>query len=113
MKYTLGVCMLTLALTGCATQSFVLNNNENEIAARNDHFFSENIFDMHEDANKLTTHHFFISGIGQGQAINPAKVCGTVSRVAKVETETTFVNAVLGIITLGIYTPREARVYCK
>jgi len=24
----------------------------------------------------------------------------------------TFVNGLLGVVTFGIYTPREARVYC-
>ena len=33
----------------------------------------------------------------------------------KIQTETqqTFVNGLLGFITLGIYTPLEARVYCS
>ena len=29
------------------------------------------------------------------------------------ETQQTFVNGLLGFITLGIYTPLEARVYCS
>ena len=32
--------------------------------------------------------------------------------VVKTETQQTFVNGLLGFITLGIYTPLEARVYC-
>ena len=31
----------------------------------------------------------------------------------KPETQQTFVNGLLGFITLGIYTPLEARVYCS
>ena len=31
--------------------------------------------------------------------------------VVKTETRQTFVNGLLGFITLGIYTPLEARVY--
>ena len=31
----------------------------------------------------------------------------------KQETQQTFVNGLLGFITLGIYTPLEARVYCS
>ena len=31
----------------------------------------------------------------------------------KTETQQTFVNGLLGFITLGIYTPLEARVYCS
>lgn len=111
-KSALYLATATLLLTGCATQSFVMDGNKEDMA-RNDEFFSENITDLHEDADKTKIHHFFLSGIAQGEVINPAQVCGGLSRVVKVETETTFTNALLSIITLGIYTPREARVYCK
>ena len=33
--------------------------------------------------------------------------------VVKQKTQQTFVNGLLGFITLGIYTPLEARVYCS
>ena len=33
--------------------------------------------------------------------------------VVKTETQQTFVNGLLGFITLGIYTPLEAHVYCS
>ena len=33
--------------------------------------------------------------------------------IVKTETQQTFVNGLLGFITLGIYTPLEARVYCS
>ena len=33
--------------------------------------------------------------------------------VVKTETQQTFVNGLFGFITLGIYTPLEARVYCS
>ena len=34
------------------------------------------------------------------------------AEIIKTETQQTFVNGLLGFITLGIYTPLEARVYC-
>ena len=37
--------------------------------------------------------------------------CGGAENVVKTETQQTFVNGLLGFITLGIYTPLEARVY--
>ena len=40
----------------------------------------------------------------------PAKICGSAENVVKTETQQTFVNGLLGFITLGIYTPLEA--YC-
>ena len=38
---------------------------------------------------------------------------GGAENVVKTETQQTFVNGLLGFITLGIYTPLEARVYCS
>ena len=54
-------------------------------------------------------HHFFVSGIGQKKAVGAAKICGSAENVVKTETQQTFVNGLLGFITLGIYTPLEAR----
>ena len=48
-----------------------------------------------------------------GEAIDAAKICGGAENVVKTETQQTFVNGLLGFITLGIYTPLEARVYCS
>ncbi|MEI8419537.1 Bor family protein [Escherichia coli] len=59
------------------------------------------------------THHFFVSGIGQEKTVDAAKICGGAENVVKTETQQTFVNGLLGFITLGIYTPLEARVYCS
>ena len=56
------------------------------------------------------THHFFVSGIGQRKLSMQPKFGGA-ENVVKTETQQTFVNGLLGFITLGIYTPLEARVY--
>ena len=55
---------------------------------------------------------FFVSGIGQEQEIDPVAICGSADKVAKVEVQQSFINGLLGFITYGIYTPRQARVYC-
>ena len=57
-------------------------------------------------------HHFFVSGSGQ-KTVDAAKICGGAENIVKTETRQTFVNGLLGFITLGIYTPLEARVYCS
>ena len=62
---------------------------------------------------KPSPHHFFVSGIGQKKTVDAAKICGGAENVVKTETQQTFVNGLLGFITLGIYTPLEARVYCS
>ena len=55
------------------------------------------------------THHFFVSGIGQKKT-DAAKICGEApENVVKKLKQQTFVNGLLGFITLGIYTPLEAR----
>ena len=59
------------------------------------------------------THHFFVSGIGQKKTVRPAKICGGAGNVVKTETISIIENGLLGFITLGIYTPLEARVYCS
>ena len=62
-------------------------------------------------STKTITHHFFVSGIGQKKTVDAAKICGGAESIVKTETQQTFVNGLLGFITLGIYTPLEARVY--
>ena len=94
MKKLLLITLSAILVTGCATQSFTLNNNN---AAT-------------PDQNTMQT--FFISGLGQEQEINAASVCGGADKVAKVEAKHEFVDGLLGFITLGIYTPRHAKVYC-
>ena len=64
-------------------------------------------------STKSHHHHFFVSGIGQKKTVDAAKICGGAENVVKTETQQTFVNGLLGFITLGIYTPLEARVYCS
>ena len=51
--------------------------------------------------------------IRQKKTVDAAKICGGAENVVKTETQQTFVNGLLGFITLGIYTPLEARVYCS
>ena len=63
-------------------------------------------------STKTITHHFFVSGIGQKKTVDAAKFGGA-ENVVKARNQQTFVNGLLGFITLGIYTPLEARVYCS
>ena len=55
--------------------------------------------------------HFFVSGIGQ-KTVDAAKIVAA-QKILLNRTQQTFVNGLLGFITLGIYTPLEARVYCS
>ena len=88
MKKLIMVTLVAAAVSGCAQQSFSVNKGI------------------------TTTHHFFVSGIGQSKQIDAAQVCGGADKVVRTEVQQTFVNGLLGFVTFGIYTPREARVYC-
>lgn len=94
MKKMIIAAMLSFLMVGCATQTFDMNGRGVSVP----------------DRQKMQT--FFISGIGQKQSINAARVCGGVRKVAKVETQLSFVDILLGSVTFGIYTPRTAKVYC-
>ena len=84
---------LALLITGCAQQTFTVQNKPAAVAPK-----------------ETITHHFFVSGIGQKKTVDAAKICGGAENVVKTETQQTFVNGLLGFITLGIYTPLEACV---
>lgn len=84
-----------LVMTGCATQTAHLKPNATNASA------------------KVETHQFFLSGIGQEKTVNAAAVCGGAARVAKVESKQDTKDALLSLVTLGIYTPRTATVYCQ
>ena len=84
MKKMLLATALALLITGCAQQTFTVQNKPAAVK-------SETI-----------THHFFVSGIGQKKTVDAAKICGGAECVVKTETQQTFVNGLLGfIITLG------------
>ena len=95
MKKMLLATALALLITGCAQQTFTVQNKPAAVAPK-----------------ETITHHF-VSGIGQKKTVDAAKICGGAENVVKTETQQTFVNGLLSFITLGIYTPLEARVYCS
>ena len=83
---------LALLITGCAQQTFTVQNKPAAVAPK-----------------ETITHHFFALELGR-RKLSIAKICGGAENVVKTETQQTFVNGLLGFITLGIYTPLEARV---
>ena len=95
MKKMLLATALALLITGCAQQTFTVQNKPAAVAPK-----------------ETITHHFFVSGI-ERKTVDAAKICGGAENVVKAETQQTFVNGLLGFIALGIYTPLEARVYCS
>ena len=90
----LALFVAVLVMTGCAAQTFNINGSNGDVPT----------------VQKSQT--FFISGLGQQKVIDAAAVCGGADKVVKVEAQHTFVNGLLGMITIGIYTPRDVKVYC-
>ena len=82
MKKMLLATALALLITGCAQQTFTVQNKPAAVAPK-----------------ETITHHFFVSGIGQ-KTVDAAKICGGAENVVKTETQQTFVNGLLGFITL-------------
>ena len=64
-------------------------------------------------STKGNHHPSFLRFWNWAEAVDAAKICGGAENVVKTETQQTFVNGLLGFITLGIYAPLEARVYCS
>ena len=98
MKKSVLCAMIAAALlAGCANQRF---NIAGELP-------------LEPAANSEDSQSFFVSGIGQKQTVDAAKVCGGAAKVEGVAVEQSGMDVLLGMVTFGIYTPRTARVYCK
>ena len=84
MKKMLLATALALLITGCAQQTFTVQNKPAAVAPK-----------------ETITHHFFVSELGRRKSVDAAKICGGAENVVKTETQQTFVNGLLGFITLG------------
>ena len=72
MKKMLLATALALLITGCAQQTFTVQNKPAAVT------------------KETITHHFFVSGIGQKKTVDAAKICGGAENVVKTETQQTF-----------------------
>ncbi|EEV24828.1 lipoprotein [Actinobacillus minor 202] len=93
-KFLTTLLAASCLLSGCATQTAYINDSSSGKLS-------------YEDNQS-----FFLFGIGQENTVNAVQICSGESKIAKVESELTGKNILLGLVTLGIYTPRAARVYC-
>ena len=88
---------LALLITGCAQQTFTVQNKPAAVAPK-----------------ETITHHFFVSGIGQKKTVDAAKFVAAQKNVVKTGGRANIRKWIARFcITLGIYTPLEARVYCS
>ena len=95
MKKMLLATALALLITGCAQQTFTVQNKPAAVAPK-----------------ETITHHFFVSELGRRKLSMQPKFVAAQKMLLNRNLQT-FVNGLLGFITLGIYTPLEARVYCS
>ena len=91
-KITLATA-LALLITGCAQQTFTVQNKPTL-------------------GNWPVTAVFLRFCDWAEEKHDAAKICSGAENVVKASNKH-FVNGLLGFITLGIYTPLEARVYCS
>ncbi|HCJ7734617.1 TPA: lipoprotein [Citrobacter freundii] len=94
MKKLIIAITAAVALSGCAQQTFKINNG------------------IAEKPTEEVKQSFFVQGIGQSQTIDAALVCGSADKVIRTEVQESGMDVFLRVVTIGIYTPREARVYC-
>lgn len=95
MNKLLTAFVATSLLAGCATQTANVRSTANTTP------------------NYSKSQSFFIGGIGQEKQVDAHSVCGGEQNVAKVESIQTPKDIGLSFLTLGIYTPRTANVYCR
>ncbi len=88
--------LASLFLLGCANQRFNIAGDVSSTAPKM------------EDSQA-----FFVDGIGQKTTVDAAQTCGGAAKVVGVAVEQTGLDVLLRVVTLGIYTPLTARVYCK
>ena len=69
MKKMLLATALALLITGCAQQTFTVQNKPAAVAPK-----------------ETITHHFFVSGIGQKKTVDAAKICVAPKIFVKTET---------------------------
>lgn len=82
-----------IALAGCSTQVALVNGSDGRLV-------------------KEEMQTFFVNGVGQTQSLDAAAICGGADKVVKVETMYSPLNWLLGFLSYGIYTPRDAKIYC-
>ncbi|NYY74301.1 lipoprotein bor [Escherichia coli] len=75
---------LAMLITGCAQQTFTVGNKPTAVTPK-----------------ETITHHFFVSEVDKGKLLMQPKFVAVQKNVVKTETQQTFVNGLLGFITLA------------
>lgn len=55
---------------------------------------------------------FWVFGLVNEYTVDVTPICGG-RRIEQMQSQSTVVDSLIGIVTLGIYTPRSVRVWCQ
>ncbi len=94
-KLSSAVCLVSL-LAGCSTVT--IHPEETQKLATEPTF--------------QETRDFYFWGLAGETRVDVKEVCGE-STVKQMQSQQTFANGFLGVITLGIYAPHSVRVWCE
>lgn len=92
---TVGLLSLATILSGCATQTALIRDTKATTPAY------------------TKSQSFFVGGIGQEKTVDAGQICGGADKVASVQSKAEPKDILLSVVTLGIYTPHTATVYCR
>ncbi|TNH83615.1 Bor family protein [Aeromonas sobria] len=96
MKQVVWMACCALLLSGCAQQTFFVHEGNPGQPTRE------------------VRHDFVLAGIGQSEMVDASLACHSdPKKVVRVEMQQSPQDVLMAILTLGIYTPRTARVYCN
>ena len=96
MRKIAAFLLILVALAGC--QNVTIKPNSDLV--------------VRDSPNYQDTRHFFFWGLMGEERVNVTQVCND-KAVAQMQSQQTFVNGLLGGITLGIYAPHSVRVWCE
>ena len=91
-----GAMAMAVLMAGCATVTLTQQGKRK--------------LSSHPNYQKQQT--FFLWGLVGEQYIDVRNVCGAAG-VTQLQTQNTFVDGVLQFLTLGIYAPRTAKIWCN
>ena len=55
---------------------------------------------------------FWVFGLVNEHSVDVRPICGS-RKLAQMQAQSTFIDSLIGVVTLGIYTPRSVRVWCQ
>ena len=96
MKKMLPATALALLITGCAQQTFTVQNKPAAVAPK-----------------ETITHHFFVSELGRRKTVDAAKICGGAENVVKNRNPANIRKWIARFYYFRAFILRWKRVYCS